>query len=106
MSSTEMARGLMGGISALPHAMPFGAEVQTDGRVRFRLWAPACERVLLRVEGRTEGLLLKALADGWHELVTAKRALARVIALRCRTGCACPIQPPATNRRTCTGQAK
>jgi len=29
------------------HAMPFGAEVRADGRVRFRLWAPAATQVEL-----------------------------------------------------------
>ncbi|TMI02288.1 MAG: hypothetical protein E6H46_10985, partial [Betaproteobacteria bacterium] len=27
--------------------MPFGAEVRADGRVRFRLWAPAAAHVEL-----------------------------------------------------------
>ena len=29
------------------HAMPFGAEVLGEGGVRFRLWAPSIERVVL-----------------------------------------------------------
>lgn len=52
------------------HAMRFGAEV-TPGGVRFALWAPGCERVVLeRVDG--DGALLyrapmRRGADGWHE---------------------------------------
>ncbi len=54
------------------HRMPFGAEILNDGRVRFRLWAPACETVMLKLETVAAPLQLKALPDGWHELVTAQ----------------------------------
>ncbi len=27
-------------MTSFAHAMPFGAEVRSDGAVRFRLWAP------------------------------------------------------------------
>src|SRR5215218_328066 len=49
------------------HAMPFGASLQ-DGRVRFRLWAPAQSAVTLLLDG--ESLQMNAVADGWHETVT------------------------------------
>jgi len=41
------------------HEMPFGAQVLPDGRVRFRLWAPAARRVELVLEspGRPPKLL-------------------------------------------------
>ncbi len=49
--------------------MPHGAEIASDGRVRFRLWAPGSERVVLAIEnGRS--IPLDRLADGWHELLT------------------------------------
>src|SRR4029077_4742354 len=32
------------------HLMPFGAEVCEDGRVRFRLWAPAAKTVDMVIE--------------------------------------------------------
>lgn len=51
------------------HAMPFGAEVRPDGGVRFRLWAPARERIGLAIDGRAEPLPMTPLADGWHERV-------------------------------------
>ena len=35
------------------HEIPFGAQVLPDGRVRFRLWAPAAERVDLVLESST-----------------------------------------------------
>src|SRR3989442_4169367 len=59
------------------HAMPFGAEVRADGRVRFRLWAPAATQVQLvlcapddRVP--SERLPMQRCEDGFHELVTAQ----------------------------------
>jgi malto-oligosyltrehalose trehalohydrolase len=50
-----------------------GAVVRADGRVRFRLWAPACERVqLLRMGQALEQMT--PLTDGWHEIVTCDAA--------------------------------
>ena len=59
------------------HAMPFGAEIRTDGRVRFRLWAPAAthvEIVLCAPDDRaaSEGLPMQRCEDGFYELVTAR----------------------------------
>ncbi len=54
------------------HRMPFGAEVQPDGRVRFRLFAPAADRVRVAVEGQAEPLSMSADGTGWHELLTAE----------------------------------
>jgi malto-oligosyltrehalose trehalohydrolase len=50
------------------HRMPFGCEPKSDGTSRFRLWAPAQERVSLIVEGRDGAMPMQALPDGWHEL--------------------------------------
>jgi malto-oligosyltrehalose trehalohydrolase len=50
------------------HPMPFGAEIQADGRVRFRLWAPPHRKVLIEIDGVTTGMA--TLGEGWHELVT------------------------------------
>jgi malto-oligosyltrehalose trehalohydrolase len=52
------------------HAMPCGAQLEADGRVRFRLWAPAARRVELCLEEPDAVLPLEAHADGWHELLT------------------------------------
>ncbi|MBN1654009.1 MAG: glycogen debranching protein GlgX [Deltaproteobacteria bacterium] len=54
------------------HAMPFGTEVMEDGRVRFRLWAPACERVDLHLGDGEEKLVfpMAKRKDGWFEFVT------------------------------------
>jgi maltooligosyltrehalose trehalohydrolase len=51
--------------------MPFGAEVQPDGSVRFRLWAPAAKNVSLRLENvKTDPLPLPSSSQGWFELTT------------------------------------
>jgi maltooligosyltrehalose trehalohydrolase len=52
--------------------MPFGAEVQGDGRVRFRLWAPAATRVDLCLEDGDGAVVLPLLhePDGWLGLTT------------------------------------
>ena len=48
--------------------MPFGAELRSDGRVRFRLWSPSHSEV--RIELGHELMVMDAIGDGWHELVT------------------------------------
>jgi malto-oligosyltrehalose trehalohydrolase len=48
--------------------MPFGAQVQADGTVRFRLWAPPHPKVKIELDG--ELMALGPVGDGWHELVT------------------------------------
>jgi len=55
--------------------MPFGAELTPDGRVRFRLWAPAARQVELMLHearGNPRPLRMAAQADGWFELVTSE----------------------------------
>ena len=53
------------------HTMPFGAQMRSDGRTRFRLWAPDAQRVdLVAGAAATEGLWpMQALPGGWYELV-------------------------------------
>jgi malto-oligosyltrehalose trehalohydrolase len=54
------------------HEMPFGAQIQPDGSIRFRLWAPAARRVELSL-GRNEApvrLQLGQRDEGWFELIT------------------------------------
>ena len=52
------------------HELPRGAEVQPDGCVRFRFWAPAAKCVRLEIDGLERVLLMHASGDGWHELTT------------------------------------
>ncbi len=55
--------------AARRHLMPHGAEIAADGRVRFRLWAPGCERIEVALEGGPT-LALDRGDEGWHTLST------------------------------------
>lgn len=59
-------------MSRRAHHMPFGAEITTQGRVRFRLWAPAAKRVdlVLQEAGGREMLPMAAIEAGWFSLET------------------------------------
>lgn len=54
------------------HLMPFGTHVLEDGRVRFRLWAPGCEKVSLCIEQGADELLIpmESRPQGWFEYTT------------------------------------
>jgi malto-oligosyltrehalose trehalohydrolase/4-alpha-glucanotransferase len=54
------------------HNMPFGAELQADGKVRFRLWAPPHREVHVEVDGEMLGM--EAVGEGWHEVITDRAA--------------------------------
>jgi malto-oligosyltrehalose trehalohydrolase len=49
--------------------MPFGAELQADGRVRFRLWAPSHAEIGIELDGAAPVPMARE-AGGWHALVT------------------------------------
>ena len=53
------------------HVMPFGAEVLGDGGVRFRLWAPGAQEVLLVLGNQAKPMM--QVGAGWHELVEKAR---------------------------------
>ncbi|HEY1384982.1 MAG TPA: malto-oligosyltrehalose trehalohydrolase [Dongiaceae bacterium] len=55
-------------MTGFAHDMPFGAAPLPDGRVRFRLWAPAQQAVSVAVEGTV--LPMATAGDGWFELTT------------------------------------
>ena len=60
-------------MSTARHPMPFGAQLTDAGAVRFRLWAPAAERVAVALGGPKESdhlLDMAAVGDGWFERVT------------------------------------
>ncbi len=57
---------------ARAHAMPFGAQVQPDGSVRFALWAPSAEQVSLWLEDTQALLPMVRRGDGWFEWTTAQ----------------------------------
>ncbi|HEV2397617.1 MAG TPA: malto-oligosyltrehalose trehalohydrolase [Candidatus Sulfotelmatobacter sp.] len=54
------------------HEMPFGGEIQPDGSVRFRLWAPAAKDVRLVLENSHQFLPMRAVDNGWFELTTTE----------------------------------
>ena len=56
------------------HAMPFGADVEDDGRVRFRLWAPQAQRVELCLGDAAPDTCLEMTnhGSGWYGLVTER----------------------------------
>jgi maltooligosyltrehalose trehalohydrolase len=62
------------------HRLPFGAEIESDGAVRFRLWAPGARRVAVVLhDSAPQKLEMKRSGDeGFFELVTnAARAGSR-----------------------------
>ncbi len=68
------ARAALGAVRRV-HRMPYGAELDPGGGVRFRLWAPACPRIHLALHG-TEGAAARLLpmapaGNGWHEAQVA-----------------------------------
>jgi maltooligosyltrehalose trehalohydrolase len=60
-------------MSTSKHRMPFGAECQSDGSVRFRFWAPAADQVVLRLFDNQDeqDFGMNAAGEGWFELTTA-----------------------------------
>ncbi|MGC2057326.1 MAG: malto-oligosyltrehalose trehalohydrolase [Candidatus Sulfotelmatobacter sp.] len=56
------------------HNMPFGAQCRDDGKVRFRLWAPAARQVEISLEDSKDSkrIALERRERGWFELVTAE----------------------------------
>ena len=51
-----------------------GAEIRPEGGVRFRLWAPAHERIFLSLEPEGRLLPMSSAGEGWHELVLDEAA--------------------------------
>jgi len=55
--------------------MPFGAEFQPGGSVRFSLWAPNHERIGIELNGdATAAVPMQREAGGWHRLTTDRAA--------------------------------
>jgi malto-oligosyltrehalose trehalohydrolase len=50
--------------------MPFGAEFQPGGSVRFSLWAPSHERIGIEINDAAAPSPMRREADGWHRLTT------------------------------------
>src|ERR1700761_6209856 len=56
------------------HSLEHGAEVQSDGSVRFKFWAPAAKSVHLELEDMQSVIALESRDNGWQELVTNQAA--------------------------------
>src|ERR1700676_5339797 len=52
------------------HLMPFGAEFQPGGSVRFSLWAPNHERIAIELNDAPAAVPMRREGDGWHRLMT------------------------------------
>jgi malto-oligosyltrehalose trehalohydrolase len=52
------------------HILPRGAELQNDGSVSFKFWAPAAKSVHIELDGVECALALESKQDGWHEIAT------------------------------------
>jgi maltooligosyltrehalose trehalohydrolase len=53
-------------MSTFARDLPFGATALAPGRTRFRLWAPAQEKVSVEIGARE--IAMQRDADGWHEV--------------------------------------
>jgi malto-oligosyltrehalose trehalohydrolase len=49
---------------------PHGAEIRPGGSVRFRLWAPAIDRVQIEILGQGCPIPMESRDGGWHEWIT------------------------------------
>ena len=54
------------------HDMPFGAQCLSDGKTRFRLWAPAADALKLVLEESGRAVPMDAIGGGWFELVSGE----------------------------------
>jgi malto-oligosyltrehalose trehalohydrolase len=72
------------------HRMPTGADIQPDGKVRFRVWAPAAGSLALSIEGTEKTVPFLSQAGGWHELVTSDAKLGTLYRLKLPSGTLVP----------------
>ena len=72
------------------HRMPAGAEIEPDGKVRFRVWAPAAESLALSIEGSDETIPFLGKPGGWHELLTTQAKAGTLYRLRLPDGTLVP----------------
>jgi malto-oligosyltrehalose trehalohydrolase len=72
------------------HRVPAGGEIEPDGGVRFRVWAPAVKTLALSIEGSDETIPFLGKPGGWHELVTAQAKAGTLYRLRLPDGTLVP----------------
>jgi maltooligosyltrehalose trehalohydrolase len=85
------------------HSMPFGAEV-AGGGTRFRLWAPACRRVLLELGGDSSRSIEMAPEEGgWHAARVEGVGAGMAYAFRLEDGARVPDPASRSNPRDPSG---
>jgi 1,4-alpha-glucan branching enzyme/maltooligosyltrehalose trehalohydrolase len=86
------------------HSMPFGAEFAPEA-TRFRLWAPACDRVQLRLgcDGSARTLTMQASGEGWHEAKVEGVKAGEAYAFVLPDGAAVPDPASRSNPRDVNG---
>ena len=52
------------------HRLPVGAELEEDGAVRFRIWAPGVHSVAIEIDEMERVIPLEWMGEGWFELTT------------------------------------
>jgi malto-oligosyltrehalose trehalohydrolase len=72
------------------HRLPAGAEIEPDGKVRFRVWAPAAESLALSIEGSDQTIPFLGKPGGWHELLTTQAKAGTLYRLRLPDGTLVP----------------
>ncbi len=93
-------------MSARVHQMPFGAHIQADGQVRFRLWAPSAREVLLQLPQRHQELPMSALDGGWFELTTPAAGADALYQFRIDGGLSVPDPASRSNPSDVHGPSK
>ncbi|MGF7160716.1 maltooligosyltrehalose trehalohydrolase [Rhodoligotrophos appendicifer] len=57
------------------YELPYGAQVRSDGSVRFRVWAPTQPSMAVSLPGVDESVPMEPDGDGWFKLETNKIAV-------------------------------
>lgn len=61
--------------TARSHKIGWGAELQPDGSVHFRIWAPAAKSMHLEIDGLESVITLIRDTAGWFEIVTQRASV-------------------------------
>ena len=92
------------------HHMPFGAEMQDGGGVRFSLWAPGASRVVLEhlPAGNTtwQAAAMPSIGDGWFEAVLRGAATGDDYRFRLPDGLAVPDPASRANPQDVHGPSR
>ncbi|HEY4358664.1 MAG TPA: malto-oligosyltrehalose trehalohydrolase [Acidobacteriaceae bacterium] len=72
--SSQISQPLRSGVNRFHH-ISGGANVQPDGSVRFRIWAPAVSMMRLEIDNVDIVIPLRPMPNGWHELTTNEASI-------------------------------